>query len=83
MFQTVAYVVKVKISLVKSQDNWKLESMARKVKATYVKFNTPTHEPFWSANRAQNFTTACNFLLDCHLFQISEQKVRNSQGWHS
>lgn len=43
MFQLVAYIVKVKISLVKSQDNFKVEDIARKIKASYMKLNAPTH----------------------------------------
>lgn len=42
MFQLVAYIVKVKISLVKSQDNFNLEDMARERKASCMKLNTPT-----------------------------------------
>lgn len=43
MFPLAAYVIKVKISFVKSQDNFKLEAMARETKASYMKLISQTH----------------------------------------
>lgn len=43
MFHLVAYIIKVKISFLKSQDNFKLEAMAKKIKPSHMKLNTHTH----------------------------------------